>query len=94
MSGPWDADLRRMANELKQGMTFVAGQLSLNSSSTTTSVTRDGVSTTSVISLTPYDAGARTEGTPQVVPSSGAFVLTHTSTTTARTYRYVVHTPQ
>ena len=94
MPGPWDADVRRLGNEVKLGLTFVAGQLSLTSNSSTTSITRDGVSSTSVISLTPYNAGARTEGIPQVVPANGSFVLTHTSAATARTYTFVVHTPQ
>lgn len=94
MSGAWDADLRRLANEVKQGMTFVAGTLTLATSGTTTTITRSGVSASSVISLTPFDAGARTEGIPQVVPANGSFVLTHSATATARNYRYVVHTPQ
>jgi hypothetical protein len=94
MSGPWDADLRRMENELKQGLTFVAGDFTLSTSGTTTTITRLGVSASSVVSPTPYNAGARTEGIPQIVPANGLFVITHTSTSTPRTYRYVVHTPQ
>ena len=94
MSGPWTSDLRRLENEVKQGLVFTAGQLALVTSGTTTSVTRDGVSSSSIVSLTPFDAGAKTEGIPQVVPANGAFTLTHTSTSTPRTYRYVVHTPQ
>lgn len=90
----WEDALRRAVNELKQGRTFVAGSLALATSGTTTTITRAGVSASSCISLTPYDAGARTEGIPQVVPANGSFVLTHTSTATARNYRYVVHTPQ
>lgn len=94
MSGPWDEDLRRLANEVKQGATFVAGTCTLSTSGTTTTITRTGVSASSAVSLTPYDAGARTEGIPQCVPAKNSFVLTHTSTATARNYRYVVHTPQ
>lgn len=94
MSGPWDADLRRVENELKRGMTFVAGTLTLATAGTTTTITRDGVSASSVISVTPYDAGAKAEGIPQIVPANGSFVLTHSATATARNYRYVVHTSQ
>lgn len=94
MSGPWDGDLRRLENEVKQGFCYVAGTCTLSTSSTSTVVSRRGVSATSVVSLTPFDAGARTEGVPQCVPATDSFRLTHTSTATARNYRYVVHTPQ
>jgi hypothetical protein len=87
-------DLRRQVNELKQGFCFVAGEFSLSSSGTTTTIVRRGVSASSIVSPTPFNAGARTEGIPQIVPASGSFVITHTSTSTPRTYRYVVHTPQ
>lgn len=90
----WDADLRRLANEVKQGLTFVCGSLTLATSGTTTVITRDAVSASSCISLTPYDAGAKAEGIPQCVPANGSFTLTHSATATARNYRYVVHTPQ
>jgi len=90
-----DAEFRRAILELKQNLCFPAGELSLSSTSSTTTITRiAGVSASSIVSLTPYNAGAKTEGIPQVVPASGQFVITHTSTTTARTYRYVIHTPQ
>lgn len=90
----WDADLRRVENEVKQGLMFVAGTLVLATSGTTTTITRTGVSASSHVGLTPFDAGARTEGIPQCVPSNGSFVLTHSATATPRTYRYSVHTPQ
>lgn len=89
-----EESLRRLENELKQGATFVAGTCTLSTSGTTTTISRVGISTTSVVSLTPYDAGAKAEGIPQCVPAKEAFTLTHTSTATARNYRYVVHTPQ
>jgi hypothetical protein len=90
----WEDALRRAVNELKQGMTFVAGTLTLATAGTTTVITRASVSASSVISLTPYDAGAKAEGIPQCVPANGSFTLTHSATATARNYRYVVHTPQ
>lgn len=86
--------LRRLENELKQGATFVAGTFTLSTSGTTTTITRVGVSASSVISPTPFDAGARVEGIPQIVPAKESFTITHTSTSTPRNYRYVVHTPQ
>ncbi len=89
-----DAEFRRQILEVKQGLTFVAGTLSLTSNSSTTTITRLGVSASSAVSLTPYNAGARTEGIPQCVPAAGSFVLTHASVSSTRTYRYVVHTPQ
>jgi hypothetical protein len=89
-----DPKIRREINELKQGLTFVAGELTLTNSSTTTTVTRQGVSASSCVGLTPYTVAAKTEGIPQCVPSNGAFTLTHSNALTTRTYRYVVHTPQ
>jgi len=94
MSGPWDADLRRVENELKQGLVYVAGEFVLSTSGTTTTITRVGVSASSVVNPVPFDTGAKNEGIPKIVPANGSFVITHTSTSTPRTYRYVVHTPQ
>jgi hypothetical protein len=59
MSGPWEADIRRLENEVKQGLVYTAGQLALVTSGTTTSVTRDGVSSSSIVSMTPYDVGRK-----------------------------------
>jgi hypothetical protein len=87
-------EIRREIISLLRGTTYVAGTCTLATSGTTTVITREGVSASSVVSLTPYDAGAAAEGTPRCVPANGSFTLTHTSTATARNYRYVVHTPQ
>lgn len=87
-------DLRRLINEVKQGLGYVTGELTLATSGTTTTITRRGVSASSCVSMTPYDAGAHTEGIPKCVPANGAFTLTHSATATARTYRYTVNTPQ
>lgn len=87
-------EIRREIINLMRGATFVAGQVTLTNASSTTSVSRDGISTTSIISLTPYTSAARAEGIPQCVPAAGAFTLTHNSNSSTRTYAYVVHTPQ
>lgn len=88
-----DPDIRRELEYLMQGFISPAGTLTLATSGTTTTIPHRGVSSNSCIGLTPYDAGARTEGIPQCVPAKGQFVLTHTATATPRTYRYTVHTP-
>lgn len=88
-----DSDVRREIDQLKQGFVFVAGTLSLASSpATTTTITRVGVSSGSIVSLTPYNSAAATAGIPQCVPANGSFVLSHSSSASTRTYRYVVHT--
>lgn len=89
-----DDETRRELVNLLRGNTYMAGEVTLTNSSTTTSVTRRGVSASSAISLTPYTSAARTEGIPQCVPAADSFVLTHSNALTTRTYRYVVHTPQ
>lgn len=89
-----DDETRRYIDDLLAWRTAVGGTVTLATSGTTTTVTRKGVSSSSVVSLTPYDDGAKTEGIPKVVPTKGAFTITHTSTATARNYRYVIHTPQ
>lgn len=89
-----DDEFRRMYNYLLQGAIGVAGDLNLAASpATSTTIERLGVSSSSVVSLTPFNAAARTEGIPQVVPANGSFVLTHASSASTRAYRYVVHTP-
>jgi hypothetical protein len=85
-------EVRREIINILQGSTYMVGQVSLSSVSSTTTLTRTYISTGSAISLTPFNAGARTEGIPMCVPASGSAVLTHTVNSTARTYTYVVHT--
>lgn len=89
-----DADVRRELDYLRQGFTPLCGECTLATSGTTTTVTKRGVSSNSCVSLTPYNAGAKTEGIVFIVPATGSFTITHTaSASPARTYRYVVHTP-
>jgi len=88
-----DPEIRRELQELKDGRLDVAGTVSLRTSpNTTTTVTRAVCSSSSVVLLMPLDAGARTEGLPQVTPAKGAFTLTHASSAGTRTYRYVIFT--
>lgn len=86
-------EIRRQFDQLKQGFTFVAGEFTLATSGTTTTITRQGVSSSSHISMSPLNAGAKAEGTLQYSRTKGAFTLTHTASATPRTYSYSVHTP-
>lgn len=88
------ADIRRELDYLRQGFTPLCGEFTLATSGTTTTVTKRGVSSNSAVTIQPYDAGAKAEGTVYIVPATGSFTVTHTaSASPARTYRYVVHTP-
>jgi hypothetical protein len=87
-------EIRREIINLLQGSTFLAGSVTLSSTSSVTTLTRTYISATSCISFTPYNAGAKTEGIPMCVPTNGSAVLTHNVTSTSRIYTYVIHTPQ
>ena len=87
-------DVARELQDLKDGRVQVTGSFSLTAdgAATSTVVTRRVVSSTSVIVVMAYDAGAAAEGLPRIVPAKGSFTVHHTASVTARTYRYVCFT--
>jgi hypothetical protein len=90
-----EATFRRAILELKQGLTFAASMFTLNVSSTTTSVTRSGVTATSAIHPMALSSNSAQTDIVRIVPASGAFVVTHNSSSVAgRTFLYSFATPQ
>jgi hypothetical protein len=89
-----DQEVRREIDGLKQGTTFAAGQFSVNSSVTSTTVTRNGVSAGSVVHATAYSSTAANSDIQRIIPAKGSFVVYHTSNAGIRTYAYSFVTPQ
>lgn len=89
-----DDEVRRFIDDLLKGRTAVAGTVTLETSGTTTTVTRQGVSSNSIVSLTPQSSAAASSGIPEVTPAKGLFTLTHSIDASSRIYGYVIHTPQ
>jgi hypothetical protein len=85
-----DPEVRRQLSDLLQGRTTAAGSFALaTGAATTTTVTRIGVSSNSVILTTPYSALASSADIVRIVPAKEQFVVTHTASASARTHRYV-----
>ncbi len=90
-----DNETRRELDQLKAGTTFAAGSFDLNVSSTSTTVTRNGVSIGSVVHTTAYSSVAANADITRVVPFKGGFTVTHNSSSTAgRTHMFSFRTPQ
>ena len=90
-----EAELRRQVNDIKQGATFAASSFTLNVSSTSTTVTKVGVSATSVVHPMAVSSVGRQDDIVRIVRASGQFVVTHNSSSTAgRTFLYSFNTPQ
>lgn len=88
-----DPEIARAIQDLAAGRVGTVGEVTLETSGTTTTVTTRPCSSTSFVGLSPLNAGAAAEGIPQVVPGNGQFVITHTaSASPARTYRYCIFT--
>ena len=89
------AEVWRELQDLYAGSITTVGEVSLDvAPATSTTVTRRGVSTNSIVVLSPTNAAAKTEGHPNVACTKGQFVLTHSSNASARTYRYIFFTPR
>ena len=88
------AEIARELQDLKDGRLSVTGSFALTADgvATTTAVTRRVVSSTSIVLVIPYDAGAATEGIPRIVPAKGSFTVHHSASVSTRTYRYVAFT--
>ena len=83
--------LRIFAQALQTIQTgLVSKTVSLDASSTTTTLADPRIGVESVLAMNPTTADARTEGMPMITVAKGSATLTHTSDTTTRTYRYVV----
>ncbi len=90
-----EAEFRRQINDVKQGATFAASSFTLNVSSTSTTVTKAGVSTTSAVHPMALSSNSSQTDIVRIVPASGSFVVTHNSSSTAgRTFLYSFQTPQ
>jgi hypothetical protein len=88
-----DEDTKRALLELTQGRTYAASSFDLaTGAATTTTVTKTGVSSNSVILTTPYSAFASAADIVCIVPAKDQFVVTHTASANARTHRYVCFT--
>ena len=90
-----EAELRRQINDVKQGATFAASSFTLNVSSTSTTVTKTGISRTSAIHPMALSSNSAQSDIVRIVPATGSFVVTHNSSSTAgRTFLYSFNTPQ
>ena len=85
-------EAEKLSNLLEFGIIAQIGQFTVNTGTTTTTVTHYGLSSNSVVLLMPLDATTATEyglGTTYVTPSKGAFTVTHPNNGNARQYRYL-----
>jgi hypothetical protein len=90
-----DQETRRYIDDLLRGRTVANGLFNLAASpAASTSVTRLGVSSGSVVLVSPYSNAVMSD-IRQIVPAKDAFVVHHvSSSTTPRTFRYVFLTGQ
>ena len=88
------ADVRRELDEIKQGATYTGGTVTLNVSSTSTVVSRRGVSSGSVIHFMATGATASMADIVRIVASKDSFAITHTSSTSStRAFTFDFTTP-
>jgi hypothetical protein len=88
-----DPEVDRRLKDLQAGMIFTLFDVTLAvSPATTTTVTRRGISTSSIVIPTPTNAAARTEGVPQVAVARDQVTFTHSASASARTYRCIFFT--
>lgn len=76
--------------QMLRGRTNATGSFSLTNSTTTTTVTDEKVNTDDCVLLMPLTAAAAADGAWVSAVAKGSFTVTHTSATTARTFRYLV----
>ncbi len=89
-----DAEVRRELDALKQGAIFAASTFTANVSSTTTVVTKRGVSSGSIINITAVNSNASNSDIVRVIAAKDSFTVTHNSSSVAaRTYGYAYFTP-
>jgi hypothetical protein len=90
-----DPDVRREIDALKSGTTYTGGTFTLDAApATSTVVTRNGVSSSSIIHAQGYSALAVNSDITRIVPTKGSFTVYHSSSANTRTYRYSSVTPQ
>lgn len=88
-----DPHVDRRLKQAREGRIDTVGNVSLDvAPATTTTVTHPAVSSTSFVGLEPTNALA-TVAKPLVTPGNGLFTITHTTSASARTYRFVIFTP-
>lgn len=81
-------EVRRELNDLLYGKSLAVGSFDLTTGVTSTTVTRTGVSSNSVITTQAYSANASNADITRIVPAKDQFVVTHTNSALARTHRY------
>lgn len=91
---PTPQELRDAVNELVRGRSNATGSVTLATSGTTTTVTKDTISPKSEVLLFPKNSEAATElgaGTCYVsAVAVGSFTVTHASSAGTRTFGYAV----
>lgn len=85
-----DKEVMRWLNDLLMGRSTACGEFTLvhDGVSTTTTVTRKGMSSNSVISTQALSALASNSDITRIVPAKDQFVVTHPASANIRTFRY------
>lgn len=86
-------EIQRWLDQLLTGWTTGAGSFDLTvTPATSTTVTRTGVSSNSVILTQAYSANASNADITKIVPAKDSFTVTHTASANTRTHRYIIKT--
>jgi hypothetical protein len=87
----WLRFMAEAINDLYDGRSNAIGEVTLDLSSTTTTLTDVRIGANSKIFFTPTTEDARSEGVPAVTAKAdGSATLGHASDSTTRTYDYIV----
>ncbi len=88
-----DPEVRRDLDDIRQGRLWATGTVTLAAApATTTTVSKTGVSSNSIVLTQAYSALASNADITNIVPSKDSFVITHSSSANTRTHRYVFFT--
>lgn len=88
-----DVQTKRELQDLRGGRIETAGSFDLAvAPATSTVITRNNISSTSVILSQAYSALASNADITRIVPGNGTFTVYHSSSASARTHRYVAFT--
>ena len=85
-----DQEVSRAITDLLRGQTYTASTFDLTTgAATSTSVTRIGMSSNSVVLPQAYSALASNADIVRIVPVKDSFTVFHTASANTRTHRYV-----
>lgn len=87
------AEALRRLETLERGIVRMAGEVSLSLGATSTTKKHKGVTPRSVVTTTAHASPAANSDITRIVPGTDEFVITHTSSASARVHRYTVSTP-